>query len=149
MEREMERDEMQRDELQRDERDRGDEALSTRDIAASRTSADLDAEPPGAPEPAMAQTPASDTGPLLQDADQSDFQSRWAEIQTTFVDDPQRAVSEADVLVAAVMKRLADGFAEERERLEGVWGRGEDVGTEDLRLVLQRYRAFFHRLLAT
>ena len=35
--------------------------------------------------------------------------------------------------MAEVMKRLAEGFATERERLEGQWGRGEDVSTEDLR----------------
>src|SRR4051812_12879215 len=39
------------------------------------------------------------------------------------------------------MKRLADGFAGERERLEGQWGRGEDVSTEDLRIALQRATA--------
>ncbi len=46
------------------------------------------------------------------------------------------------------MKRLAEGFATERENLEGQWGRGEDVSTEDLRIALQRYRGFFQRLLS-
>jgi hypothetical protein len=46
------------------------------------------------------------------------------------------------------MKRIAEGFATERERLEQHWGRGEDVSTEDLRVALQRYRAFFRRLLS-
>jgi len=32
--------------------------------------------------------------------------------------------------------------------LEGQWSRGEDVGTEELRVALQRYRAFFRRLLS-
>jgi hypothetical protein len=57
-------------------------------------------------------------------------------------------VEQADELVATMMKRLAEGFATERERLEGQWGRGEDVSTEDLRVSLQRYRGFFERLLA-
>ena len=48
---------------------------------------------------------------------------------------------------ATVMQRLAEGFAQERERLEGQWGRGEDISTEDLRVALQRYRSFFQRLL--
>ena len=39
-------------------------------------------------------------------------------------------------------------FAEERQHLEGHWDRGDDVSTEDLRVALQRYRAFFGRLLA-
>ncbi len=57
-------------------------------------------------------------------------------VQTTFVDDPRNAVENADALVAELMQRLADGFARERERLEGRWSRGEDVSTEDLRVVL-------------
>jgi hypothetical protein len=50
-------------------------------------------------------------------------------------------------LVAAVMKRLAEGFANERSNLEKQWGQGDNVSTEDLRLALQRYRSFFDRLL--
>ena len=46
------------------------------------------------------------------------------------------------------MQQLADGFARERENLEGQWSRGEDVSTEDLRVALQRYRSFFQRLLS-
>ena len=92
-----------------------------------------------------------DTGaqPLLHDTDQVDFENRWSEIQARFVDDPRNAVQDADALVAAVMKRLTDGIALERQRLESVWGRGEEAETEELRVALQRYRAFFHRLLST
>ena len=54
----------------------------------------------------------------------------------------------ADGLVAEVMKRLAETFAEERSKLEGQWSRGDNVSTEDLRLALQRYRSFFDRLLS-
>jgi hypothetical protein len=68
-------------------------------------------------------------------------------VQTSFVDEPRRAVERADELVAEVIKRLADSFAQERSRLEGQWGRGDNVSTEDLRVALQRYRAFFDRLL--
>jgi hypothetical protein len=64
------------------------------------------------------------------------------------VDEPRRTVEQADQLVAQVMQRLAEGFAAERERLEQQWGRGEDISTEDLRVTLQRYRAFFQRLLS-
>jgi hypothetical protein len=98
--------------------------------------------------PAEEQEPL-ESGSLLAGSDQADFVDRWSDIQSRFVDDPQRAVEDADALVAALMKEIADGFAQERERLEGAWGRGEDVGTEDLRVALQRYRAFFHRLLST
>lgn len=79
----------------------------------------------------------------------SDFQRRWEMIQTRFVDEPRGAVEDADGLVATVMQHVAEGFADERERLEAQWGRGEDISTEDLRVALQRYRSFFQRLLAT
>jgi hypothetical protein len=46
------------------------------------------------------------------------------------------------------MKRLADGFANERGSLERQWDRGDKVTTEDLRVTLQRYRSFFDRLLS-
>jgi hypothetical protein len=85
---------------------------------------------------------------LLPDDQGAEFHERWESIQTTFVDDPRDAVENADALVAELMQRLADGFARERERLEGQWSRGEDVSTEDLRVVLQRYRSFFRRLLS-
>ena len=90
---------------------------------------------------------SDDTPSLLSRDDNGEFQRRWETIQTGFVDEPRQTVEQADELVAHVMKRLAEGFATERERLEGQWGRGEDVSTEDLRIALQRYRAFFQRLL--
>jgi hypothetical protein len=39
-------------------------------------------------------------------------------------------------------------FADERAKLDGQWDRGDSVSTEDLRLALRRYRAFFGRVLA-
>ena len=64
------------------------------------------------------------------------------------MDEPRSTVDRADELVAQVMQRVAEGFATERERLERQWLRGEDVSTEDMRVALQRYRAFFRRLLS-
>jgi hypothetical protein len=76
------------------------------------------------------------------------FRSRWQEIQAGFVDEPRQAVERADSLVAEVMKQLAEGFAEERSKLEAQWDRGEATDTEDLRQALRRYRSFFDRLLS-
>lgn len=80
--------------------------------------------------------------------DANDLRQRWSEIQASFVDEPRRAVENADSLVAGAMKRLAEMFAAERSSLEGQWDRGGDVSTEDLRLALTRYRSFFDRLLS-
>lgn len=86
--------------------------------------------------------------PLLPDDQGARLRARWREVQTRFVDDPREAVASADGLVAELMQTLASGFAERRRALEEQWQRGEDVGTEDLRVVLQQYRAFFDRLLS-
>ncbi|MFF7408125.1 hypothetical protein [Streptomyces lydicus] len=86
--------------------------------------------------------------PLLG-PEQDEFRSRWQRIQSEFVDDPRQAVGAADTLVAEVMQALATTFAEHKQGLEGQWHRGEDVATEELRVALQRYRSFFHRLLNT
>ncbi|MBD0328754.1 MAG: hypothetical protein ICV64_01420 [Thermoleophilia bacterium] len=86
--------------------------------------------------------------PLLGGDDAARFRERWEAIQVGFVDEPRTSVEQADTLVAELMQRLAETFAEEREELEGQWSRGEDVSTEDLRIALQRYRSFFERLLS-
>ena len=85
--------------------------------------------------------------PLFSKSEMGDFRSQWSKIQTGFVDEPRRTVEDADKLVAAVMQRLAEGFANERSGLEKQWDRGDNVSTEDLRVALQRYRSFFDRLL--
>jgi len=85
--------------------------------------------------------------PLFSESEMGEFRSQWAKIQTCFVDEPRGTVKDADKLVAAVMQRLAEGFANERSSLEKQWDRGDNVSTEDLRLALQRYRSFFDRLL--
>jgi hypothetical protein len=75
------------------------------------------------------------------------FRQEWESIQGAFVDDPRRCVERADKLVTRAASRVAERFAQERQRLEEQWGRGGDVSTEDLRLALRRYRDFFDRML--
>lgn len=92
--------------------------------------------------------PASSTStPLFSESDVVEMRAHWSNVQAGFVDEPRRAVEEADQLVASVMKRLAEGVANERSTLEKQWDRGDNVSTEDLRVALQRYRSFFDRLL--
>jgi len=92
--------------------------------------------------------PEEDSPPLFEQDALERFRSQWGAIQTGFVDDPGGAVKQADDLVAAVMKRLAEVFASEQARLEQAWAKGDDVSTEDLRVALRRYRSFFDRLLS-
>ena len=103
-------------------------------------------------------TPAVSTGgaqmvreekpsPLFSEQEARDLRVRWSGIQAGFVDEPRKAVEQADSLVADAMKRLAEVFANERSNLEHQWDRGDNISTEELRVALQRYRSFFNRLL--
>lgn len=116
----------------RDDTERGDEAAAG--------DADRDSGAPGAQGDGHVQ--------LLDAAELQDTISNWKEIQAHFVDDPRSALKDADRLVIELMRRLSEGFAVERDKLESQWVSGDDVSTEDLRQNLQRYRSFFDRLLA-
>ena len=85
---------------------------------------------------------------LFSPDETNSLRGQWDSIQVGFVDEPRQAVEKADALVAGAMKRLAEVFAAERERLEKQWDRGDSVSTEELRLALRRYRTFFGRLLS-
>jgi hypothetical protein len=76
------------------------------------------------------------------------FRDNWRTVQGDFVDDPRRAVQQADELVAEVMQTLASTFADHKRTLEEQWSRGGDAQTEDLRLALMQYRTFFQQLLS-
>lgn len=140
-------------------KDQPEEVLSTADLAQNK-------RPAGSEEsrlrPVLTEsTPASraakaepdvrdesDATTLFPNNELEDLRNRWNSVQAAFVDEPRRAVEQADGLVASTMKRLAEVFAEERSKLEQHWDRGDNVSTEDLRVALQRYRSFFHRLLS-
>ena len=140
--------------------DRHERELSTADLAAAadRTAARSAADAERLAEDREVQRTRADAGPvdtaepraqpLLAPDVVSEFQRRWTDIQAGFVDEPRRAVEQADGLVAEAIKRLAESFATERAQLEAPWDRGGDVSTEDLRQALQRYRSFFSRLLS-
>jgi hypothetical protein len=85
---------------------------------------------------------------LFPENELTDLRSRWDRAQSLFVDEPKKAVEEADSLVATAVKRIAELFADERANLEKQWDRGGEVSTEDLRQALRRYRGFFDRLLS-
>jgi hypothetical protein len=92
--------------------------------------------------------PAEPSVPLFAQNDAQDFRSRWERIQIGFVDEPRKAVEQADELVVNTIKRLAEAFSAEREKLESAWDKADNVSTEDLRNALRRYRSFFDRLLS-
>jgi hypothetical protein len=123
-------------------------ALADRDVTDAQRlhHADVIADATSAARPTTTQDQAPT--PLFANDESEDFRHRWNDVQTGFVDEPRQAVERADELVAAAIKRLAEIFAKERSSLEEQWARGGDASTEDLRLALRRYRAFFDRLLS-
>jgi hypothetical protein len=84
---------------------------------------------------------------LLSHEDSEHLRTHWNEIQGRFVDEPRAAVQQADTLVAEVIDKITEMFANEHGSLEGQWKQGDDVSTEDLRQALQHYRSFFNRLV--
>jgi len=118
-----------------------------RDAGAMNTARSVDRE---VPRPRYDDSPGdagNERAALFEPAVLNDFNTRWSEVQTGFVDEPRSAVQRADALVSDVINRIGDSFSRERAQLEQQWDRGGDVSTEDLRLALQRYRSFFSRLL--
>lgn len=109
---------------------------------------DADTVPDGIPEavPGTAQgresTPRQETELFTDDA-VTRLRARWRELQADFVDDPERAVREADEVVDEVVRTITD----HRQRLSGEWQGHTD--TEHLRLAMREYRTFVDRLLPT
>ena len=134
--------------------ERGSSTFDDRDSSASRHAGPASST---AHRPSQLANPAATDGanasahqaePLFPSGEAEGFRARWVEVQTGFVDEPSSAVEQADGLVAEMMKRLAQVFADERSKLEEQWSRGDDISTEELRQALRRYRSFMDRLLS-
>jgi hypothetical protein len=96
----------------------------------------------------MATEQGQQTETLFAEDELTSYRTRWDEIQASFVDEPREAVHQADELVVDLVQRITAGFKEARAGLESQWSEGEEASTEDLRVALTRYRAFFNRLLS-
>ena len=100
------------------------------------------------PEMPMAATANPVVGePLLSDEAEQAFLSRWAEIQSGFVEDPAESVHDADRLLGEMAAALLSSFQARRTDLAVDWQQGSP-GTEQLRLALRRYRDFVGVILA-
>jgi hypothetical protein len=72
--------------------------------------------------------------------DPAGLRHQWQQVQGTFVDDPQRAVHEASVLVDRTLREIHENVSRAHS--------SDPTSTEDLRVSFQRYREFFQRLLS-
>ncbi len=104
--------------------------------------------------PAAARGPAEDGPPLgkplFAPADQEAFAARIQQAVTGFVEDPHRAVRDADATFEEVVADLGAALAERGRLLRaGKDGDGPVSGaeTEDLRIALQHYRDLTERLV--
>lgn len=101
------------------------------------------------PEPgARSQAGEEDDGvPFWGKGQIDDLRSRWTDIQTGFVDEPRKAVQQADQLLETTIQSLTDNFTNRRSALQRDWQRSNDLSTEDLRVAMKRYRSFLEGLL--
>jgi hypothetical protein len=94
-----------------------------------------------------AAAPSSADVALLESAEADQLLERWRSVQALFVDDPPRAVSEADHLVDDLTQAISNRFRQHTNSIAEANKRGDEDATEQLRLAFQRYRSLFHRLL--
>ena len=130
-----------------------DETIVKRDLHEGPTTSATPNFDPNLTPGSETNTPANRRGqeavvPLFAGDESRNLRSRWESLQVGFVDEPRRAVEQADQLVIEAINSLSQGFSTQRQRLEQHWHREQDVSTEELRLALQRYRSFFERLLS-
>ena len=90
--------------------------------------------------------PAEPLATLWAGSAAQDFRDRWRDVQLRFVDDPRAAAGEAKALVGEVADALAAAVAEQRSALDG-WESANGGDTEELRVVVRRYRDFMDRVL--
>jgi hypothetical protein len=74
------------------------------------------------------------------------FRDRWREAQLRFIDDPRGVAEEMKGLVNEAVEALTSALSNQHSELDTWSTDGGD--TEQYRVVVQRYRTFFERLLA-
>lgn len=114
----------------------------------------------GGPEQAAADM----DGPLLEDSEE--LRTTWLRLQAGFVDDPHEAVSDAADLVEHTAQALVGALRQRQQKLREMWDGGRPKGsgsadadadgpgagpaaadtTEQLRLLMQRYRVLFNHI---
>jgi len=90
-----------------------------------------------------AEPPRARADPVARDSASPD--ARWHEILAMFVDDPRSSVELAASLVDDSAEALMTSVKERQHALLSAW-QGDEAGTEEMRIALQQYRAFWNRI---
>lgn len=77
-----------------------------------------------------------------------ELQHRWLVTQAQLLDDPRDAVREAGLLIGDAMQFVTSTFTEHRDRIEREWKRESELSTDELRIVMRRYRNLFQYVLS-
>ncbi|MCX5201466.1 hypothetical protein OG897_08370 [Streptomyces sp. NBC_00237] len=119
--------------------------------------------PPRAPDQAPGRTPDQTLGhtpgqapahqpgagaQLLPHGERDKLGLRLQQAVNHFVDEPRRAVEEADHVLEETARHLTETLAEHRRSLRGAWESADHrTETEELRVALRKYREVTERLL--
>lgn len=90
--------------------------------------------------------PSEPVGTLLSSEAAQGFRDRWRDVQLRFIDDPHAAAAEAQQLAEEAIDALTTALNRQKEDLNG-WQRDQGDDTEQLRVVVRRYRDFIDRAL--
>ncbi len=139
-------DDVKADLVQTDPKDGPDAAFGPPPVPA--------ASPVAAP-PVTAAARTAGAERLLQDGTSEALRRTWRRIQHDFVDNPNKAVAEADSLVQHTAAQVAAELEKLRTALRDSWNTEGRAGaavdgrrtTEELRLLLQEYRKLLNKLL--
>ncbi|MFG1944382.1 hypothetical protein [Nonomuraea sp. NPDC048826] len=99
--------------------------------------------------PPVEETPSHAAPPVftLFDRDPAEVQSRWRDVQASFVDDPSEAVQRADGLVGEIVESITSTLQSRTDELRDSWKSDGGSDTERLRQALREYRSVLEGLL--
>ncbi|MFJ2746031.1 hypothetical protein ACIO3O_40950 [Streptomyces sp. NPDC087440] len=104
-------------------------------------------QPGGLHQPGGAHQPGAGAQ-LLPHGERDKLGLRLQQAVNQFVDEPRRAVEEADHVLEETVRHLTETLAEHRRSLRGGWeSRDQGTETEELRVALRKYREVTERLL--
>jgi hypothetical protein len=113
------------------------------------TGPETEAVPGPAPHPAHSRMPgdAEPGGDAGLTGDTEELSRRWSAIQSSFVDDPQGSVANAASFLGETVTALAASIEQRERDLRGEWDH-DGPDTEDLRVILRKYRDLLDRIAA-